>query len=299
MNKNLLTAALALSLVPSVYGQAAAAPATPAAAPAPLSDLTVSGAMDYESQYIFRGKKVTNSAFQPSVNFAYPVAGGSANAYVWTSQPLGRQGTNTPGGNNEIDIGGYWQDAIPGVDALTGEVGFQMYWYPNVGGQTVTINGVTGTIALSRSYEFHVGLLYDTTNVLPGKTNISPKIYWYHDVVLDSNTFTAAISYSWDLSDAVGLKGVSLNPALTVGWTGIGRTFGDQDSFGQNWRDSFDFWQLDLELDYKLNTSTTFFLAGHYAGNDDGDTGGIAGTSPQTVGSANSIWLGFGVRFNM
>jgi len=284
MNKTLLTAALALSLVSSAHGQAAAASS------GPLSDLTVSGSMDYESQYIFRGKKVTNSAFQPSVNFAYPVSGGTLNAYMWTSQPIGRQGNNTPGGNDEIDTGLYWQHTIPGYDALTGEVGYQMYWYPN-GGDGSFAN------AAQRTHEFHIGAIYDTTNVLPGKTNISPKVYYYHDVILDSNTLTAAISYSWDLSDTVGLKGVSLNPAFTVGWTGLHRTFGDVS--GQNWNNSYDFWQLDLELDYKLNTSTTFFLAGHYAGNDDGTSGGFGGGNPQAPGSDNSLWLGLGVRFNM
>ena len=79
----------------------------------PLSDLTVSGAMDYESQYIFRGKKVTNGAFQPSVQFGYPVYGGSIYVGAWTSQPLGHAGGGKaaiPGPNqhNEIDLfGGY------------------------------------------------------------------------------------------------------------------------------------------------------------------------------------------------
>ncbi|HVY69933.1 MAG TPA: hypothetical protein VHH73_08380, partial [Verrucomicrobiae bacterium] len=80
MNKTLLTALLALSLVGNAHGQAAAGP---------LDDLTVSGAFDYESQYVFRGKKITQSAFQPSVSFAKPVSDGTLNAFVWTSQPIG------------------------------------------------------------------------------------------------------------------------------------------------------------------------------------------------------------------
>jgi hypothetical protein len=285
MNKTLLTAALALSLASSVYGQAAAASS------GPLSDLTVSGSMDYESQYIFRGKKVTNSAFQPSVNFAYPVQGGSLNVYMWTSQPIGRQSNGTPGGNNEIDTGLYWQHAIPGVDNLTGEIGYQMYWYPNGGDGSFAA-------AAQRTHEFHVGALYDTTSLTSYKVNLSPKVYLYHDVILDSTTLTGSIGYTWDLSDSVGLKGVTLNPGFTLGWTSIGRSFGDVG--GQNWNNSFTFWQLDLELDYKLNTSTTFFLAGHYAGNNDGTAGGFGGGNPQAAGSSeNQIWLGLGVRFNM
>ena len=50
MNKIILTAGLALSLITSVHAQN-------------LSALTVSGTLDYESEYVFRGKKITASAF--------------------------------------------------------------------------------------------------------------------------------------------------------------------------------------------------------------------------------------------
>ncbi|HVU36787.1 MAG TPA: hypothetical protein VHC95_00485 [Opitutales bacterium] len=279
MNKHLLTAVLALSLVASAHAQSSG----------PLANLTVSGTFDYESQYVFRGKKVTNSALQPMVNFAYPVSDGTVNAYVWTSNPLGRQGTATPGGNNEIDIGIYYQHAIPGIDNTTGEVGYQLYWYPNFG------NGV-GATAASRTHEFHVGAIYDTTSLL--NYNLMPTVKWYHDVILDSDTLTGSIGYSWDLSDASGLKGLSLNPLATLGWTGMNRTFGDV--AGQNWRNSYLFWELDLELDYKFNSNTTLFFAGHYAGQNDGTAGGFAGGNPSANGSnSGQIWLGLGVKWNM
>jgi predicted porin len=289
MNKLLLTAALALALVPNAHGQAAASSG-------PLGDLKVSGDFDYESQYVFRGKKITNSAFQPSVDFSKTVADGTLKAYVWTSQPIGRAGnpsstfpstTVGPNQNNEIDIGAYWQHSIPGVDSLTGEVGYQMYWYPDLGGAPVA----------SRTHEFHVGAIYDTTNVL-NKINLSPTVYLYHDVILDSNTITGAISYSWDLSDSV-TKGLSLNPTATIGWTGAHRSFGDVS--GQNWGNSYSFWELDLELDYVLSSNTTVYVAGHYAGNNDGTRGGFGGvaSNPNAPGSQNQLWLGLGVKWNM
>jgi hypothetical protein len=54
---------------------------------AALNNFAVQSSMDYESQYIFRGKKVTNQAYQPSAQLGFPVIGGSANAGIWTSQP--------------------------------------------------------------------------------------------------------------------------------------------------------------------------------------------------------------------
>jgi predicted porin len=290
MNKLLLTAALALALVPNAHGQAAAS--TPP--PSPFGDLKVSGDFDYESQYVFRGKKITNSAFQPSVDFTKTVSDGTLKAYVWTSQPIGRAGnpsstfgstTVGPNQNNEIDIGAYYDHSIPGVDSLTGELGYQMYWYPDLGG----VN------AASRSHEFHIGAIYDTTSVL-NKINISPTVMLYHDVILDSNTITGAISYSWDLSDSVA-KGLSLNPTFTLGWTGAHRVFGD--ITGPNWNNSYSFWELDLELDYALSSNTTLYVAGHYAGNDDGTTNGLGGGNPNAPGSQNQLWLGLGVKWNM
>lgn len=273
MNKSLLTALLALSLVGNAHGQATSS--------GPLSDLTVSGAFDYESQYVFRGKKITQSAFQPSVTFAKPVSDGTLKAYVWTSQPIGNN-TAGPSQTNEIDMGTYYDHAIPGVSDLTGEIGYQLYWYPDLA------SGASTT-----THEFHIGGIYDSTSM---GLNLSPTIMYYHDIILDSNTFTGSITYTWDLSDRVGVKGLSLTPTATVGWTGMHRTFGDVAV--QNWNNSYTYWELDLELDYKLNTSTTFFLGAHYAGNNDGTANGFFGGNPQAPGTENSLWFGLGVKFN-
>jgi hypothetical protein len=288
MNKIILTAGLAMSLITSVHAQN-------------LSALTVQGTMDYESEYVFRGKKVTASAFQPSVDFSYPAFNGSINAFVWTSQPIGQQGLGGagPNGTNEIDMGIAYDHPFTGVsDDTTLEIGYQLYWYPDNGG--LATNGLGPP---SRSDEFHLGATYDTTKLLG--QNISPSVFIYHDVILDSNTIQLGLAYSWDLSDALGVKGVSLNPSANLGWTSVNRNAGDQiqtgsATGGEQWKNAFIFWQLNLELDYKINTSTTFFCAAHYAGNDDGTTNGFGGANPQApAGGSNSFWFGAGVKFNM
>jgi hypothetical protein len=310
MNKTILIAALSLSLLPSVHAQ------TAAAAPAGvLSNLSVNGTMDLESQYIFRGKKITNAALQPSVNLNWGnIANGTLTAYAWTSQPIGRAGSGPgPNENNEIDLGVKYDNTMPGITNTTYELGFQMYWYPNESGQGAALNAAGGW--LSRSYELHAALNYDTTDAMNsmgwGKYNLQPGLTFFHDLILDSNTLQAQLaSYTFDLSDTVGLKGISLTPTATFGWTSIHRVFGDQQAAppagpGKNWNDSYLYYELDLELDYKPNNNgtTTFFLGTHYAGNTDGTTGGIGGPAspffnPQAPGSANSIWFGFGIKFN-
>jgi hypothetical protein len=279
MNKTILTAAaLALTLISSVHAQ-------------DLKDLTVSGTFDYETQYVFRGKKITNSAFQPSVSFSEAnVGGGSVNGYIWTSQPIGTKGGGVgPNQADEIDVGIAYDHALTGIsDDTTAEIGYQLYWYPEASGTNNTVG---------RSHELHIGATYDTTKLLGGY-NLSPSLFYYHDLILDSNTLQLGLAYSWDLSDLTQVKGLSLNPSANLGWTGIGRTFGDQ-ATGANWANSYIYWQLNVEADYKLNTSTTFYVALHYAGNNDGSTGGFGGGNPQAPGSDSSFWGSLGVKFNM
>jgi hypothetical protein len=294
MNKTILTAALALSLFSSVHAQ------TASASSGVLSNLSVNGTMDLESQYIFRGKKVTNAALQPSVNVNYGnVAGGTVTGYVWTNQPVGRRGDGInpgpgPNQNDEYDLGLKYDNSVPNISDTTYELGFQMYWYPNFSGNPNWV---------SRSYELHAGLTYDTTKLLG--YNVSPSLTYFHDLVLDSNTIQLGATYTWDLSDASGLKGLSLTPTASLAWTGVNRVGGDQLNAGlANWSNGYVYYELDLELDYKPNNSgtTTFFVGAHYAGNTDGTTGApvgfIASGNPQSPGSANSIWGGFGVKFN-
>jgi hypothetical protein len=292
MNKTILLAAFSLTLLPSVHAQTAAAPASPGV----LSNLSVNGTMDLESQYIFRGKKVTNAAFQPSINANWAnISGGTATAYAWTSQPMSSPGAGIEQ-NNEVDLGIKYDNTVPSYAALGYEVGFQMYWYQDI----------VNPPAVGRSYEFHIGLNYDTTDMTKGAGwgsgyNLQPSLTYFHDVILDSNTLQAQLaSYTFDLSDTIGQKGFTLTPTATLGWTSINRTFGDQ-SGGPNWANSFLYYELDLEADYKPNNTgtTTFFLGVHYAGNTDGTTGGYgAANNPQAPGSANSVWFGLGVKFN-
>jgi hypothetical protein len=313
MKKSILIGVLAASLIPSVRAQTAPAPATPAApatttAPAApdapvvgIAALTVTGALDYESEYVFRGKKITGEAFQPNFDMGYKIsdAAGSAHVYWWTSQPIGRAGngpTNAgPNQNNEIDLGGYYDyptDAI-GLASGTLEAGYQYYWYPNWG-------GTAGH--LSRNQEVHIALQYDGTDTMK-QFNVNPQLYYYHDFILDSNTLVFSISQSYAMDDWIHVAGFTLKPSANIGWTGLHRALGDQIPVNTpNWRDSYVFWGLNLELDYKLSAWCTAFARLEYSGNNDGTTGAGALTAngnPQSPGTANSIWAGFGLSFGM
>jgi len=294
MKKTILTVALAAALGATAHAQNAAAP---------LADLSIKVNADYESQYVFRGKKITNGAFQPSLNLSYPVGKdwGTIGAYVWTSEAVGRHSTSPitgtfpdgPNQPNEVDIGTMWDyDLSKASDSLKGwgiELGDQEYWYPQVAGY--------GTV--SRSNELHLNVNYDTTSVLGGY-NITPTFWYYHDVILDSNTLALSVSYTWDLSKQV-LNNLSLIPSATVGWTGAHRWFGDQVPAGAaNWRDSYVYWLVSLEADYKIKDWATAFIGVRASGNNDGTVNGFGGGNPQAPGGGqNNIWAGVGVYMGM
>jgi uncharacterized protein (TIGR02001 family) len=304
MKKTILTVALVAALGSSAFAQnATPAPAAPApAAPSnPLGDLTVQATLDYESQYVFRGKKVTNQAFQPSAQFGYPVYGGSIYTGVWTNQPIGHAGggspPSAPGPNqhNEIDLyGGYTYPLDMLTKGLTVDVGYMYYWYPDVSGLNIT----------SDNQEVHLGFTYDTSSVLNG-ININPTFYYYYDFVLDQNTLEINLSYTWDMSSMVGVKGISLVPSVTVGWLHANNSLGQvalpapPANIGQHWRNSYMYYAFHLELDYKINDWATAFIGVRYAGNNDGNGAIPGGGTSQSPGSANNIWGGAGLKFGM
>lgn len=312
MNKTILTVALAAMMGPSAFAQtvatapaAAAAPApAPAAASSPLSDLTIQATMDYESQYIFRGKKVTNQAFQPSAQLGYPVYGGSVYAGIWTSNPIGHAGggAGAPGGtvpgpnqHNEIDLyGGYTYPLDILTKGLSVDVGYMYYWYPDVSGLNIT----------SDNQEVHIGFTYDTTSVLSG-ININPSIFYYRDFVLDQNDVELGFSYTWDMSSLTSVKGLSLVPSATVGWLSGTNELGQvalpapPANIGQHWRNSYTYYSLHLDLNYKINDWATAFIGVRYAGNNDGNGAIPGGGTAQSPGSKNSIWGGAGFKFGM
>ncbi len=300
MKKTILTVALVAALASRALAQnATPAPAPAPAAPSnPLGDLSVTASLDYESQYVFRGKKVTNSAFQPSAQFGYPVYGGSVYAGMWTSQPIGHAGGGgaaIPGPNqhNEIDLyGGYTYPLDMLTKGLGVDVGYMYYWYPDASGA----GSIYGT---SDNQEIHVGFTYDTSSVL-NNININPTLYYYHDFVLDQNDVEFGLSYSWDLTSLTGVKGITLVPSATIGMLHANNSFG-QVFFpgGAHWRNGYSYYSFHLDLNYKINDWATAFIGVRYAGNTDGTTVSPTFGSPQAPGSQNSIWGGAGLKFGM
>jgi len=296
MNKTLLALALAGSLAPSVHAQTQT----------PLGELSGSGQVAYESQYVFRGKKLADSSIQPKAEIGTQI-GPDGNAYVggWSNEPVSRR-TNVggPDQSNEIDVFGGLTYSLPFMQGLQVDVGDTYYWYPESG--NTPIFGLPGSTRVTRTDEAYAGLSFDTsstmTSILHGQ-NLNPSVYYYHDFMLDSNTVEVSMTTTWDLTHVVGFSGLSFIPTVLGGWYHANRSFGDSFNTGivgnphANWKNGYLYWKAGVELDYNISPYCYVFGELDYEGNNDGTTHGFAGTNPQIGGTQNSTWFGIGLKF--
>lgn len=174
------TAVLLAALVASAVLRADEAPVAPAA---PASSYTLTADFPYVSSYVFRGVKLTDDAFQPSLKLAV----GSAYAGVWLSEPVDSEF------DNEIDFYGGYTFALAGGWSL--DVGATLYYYPEAPAS-----------ADESTFEAYVGL----TGTFGG---VSVGGYVYRDLTLDATTVQGNIGYGIPLGSKV-----SLNLAANLGY---------------------------------------------------------------------------------
>ncbi len=206
------------------------------------SSLSVDSSIDFEGQYWFRGKKVTDAATQPAVNLNYK----DFTLGVWSSIPA------KSNNNHELDVLANYSKDIGNFTYALGATG---YFYPD-------------SNLLHRSYEFNTSLTYNTI------FGISPSVTYYHDIILNSNTYQFGLTRSWDLCDKL-----SLDASVTVGHTQINQIFPAR----------YTYYQGTLDFNYSVNKKTKTFFGIRYTGNNDG-------TSSDNL-RVNSFWLGVGVKF--
>jgi uncharacterized protein (TIGR02001 family) len=286
MKNTLLALSLAGILAATVHAQT------------PMGDLTGSGAISYESQYVFRGKKIANSSLQPKAEVGLQLSANS-NFYVgaWANEPVSRRSGAglAQFQKDEIDLyaGVYYN--LPGNVAV--DLGDTYYWYPEAGGTSVPS---AAGVPIDRSDEAYIGFIYNTASILPDSTNLNPAVYYYHDFNKDSNVVEVSTRYTWDLTRIVGFSGLSLQPRVYGGWYHANREYGDQASVASgNWRNSYLYYGASFDLNYMISPYCYLFGSANFAGNTDGKTGGPAliGGNPQLGGAERSVWFGAGLKF--
>lgn len=189
----------------------------------------------YASNYIFRGLKQTDSAFQPAVTFTMD----TLSLGVWTSQAVANQSQGFAQGN-EVDVWGSYGIA---VGKATVAVGGTAYLYPSA---RASLGEDDNT------YEGSIGISAPLGPVSGSAT-------WFHDFVLDANTLQFGLTYGVPLPDERG----SLDFAASYGINDLDDGNGNlPGKGGPNYR----YYAFGATLSYKLTTAATLKLSANYSG---------------------------------
>jgi uncharacterized protein (TIGR02001 family) len=203
---------------------------------------SVTSDFSYTSEYVFRGIKNSNAAFQGSVE----VGQDDFRVGLWTSQPIDSKGGNY---NNEIDF--YAGYKIKLDRDLTADFVATYYYYPEA------IGGVT-----HHSYELGVGGTYDLGGASPALAGVSTSLYYYYDFRLRQQTLQASVGYSLALKDF----GTSLDFSVFAGTAKANNLTPDDN--GPKVGEAYNYYGIGLNVPYKLAENAQVHAGVSYAVND-------------------------------
>jgi uncharacterized protein (TIGR02001 family) len=138
----------------------------------PLDDISVSTTFGYESEYIFRGAKLDQQAFQPAIDVEY----GNFYAGIWGSYGI----SSRERGGRETDFYAGYAFALD--DQITLDFGSTYYYYSQDEGAT---------------FEIYGGAAWDVI--------LEPAGYIYYDFDLKAWTFELSAGHSIEIADKTSL----------------------------------------------------------------------------------------------
>jgi uncharacterized protein (TIGR02001 family) len=228
---------------------------------------SVTSDFSYTSEYVFRGLKNSNAAFQGSVE----VGQDDIRVGVWTSQPINAKRDVAIVYNNEIDFYAGYKIKLA-RDLMADFVG-TYYYYPQA------TNGQT-----HHSYELGVGGTYDLAGMSPAFAGISTSLYGYYDFRLHQTTVQASVGYSIALKD----YGTSLDFSAFIGTASATNLSPDA---GWKTRESYNYGGIGLNVPYKLAENAQVHVGASWSENDKFSTN--SGLPKQDLSVSAGITLGF------
>jgi uncharacterized protein (TIGR02001 family) len=239
---------------------------------------SVTSDFSYTSEYVFRGIKNSNAAFQGSVE----VGQDDVRVGLWTSQPINAKRDTQIVYNNEIDL--YAGYKVKLARDLTADFVGTYYYYPQATGPET-----------HRSYELGAGLTYDLAGINPGLTGITTSLYAYYDFRLHQQTEQFSVGYSIPLKD----YGTSLDFSAFAGIASAGDAAPD-DNNNPKVKESYNYYGIGLNIPYKLAENAQVHVGVSYSANDKYYRHGADDTNPQTswaprqdIAFSAGITLGF------
>jgi uncharacterized protein (TIGR02001 family) len=204
---------------------------------------SVTSDFSYTSEYVFRGLKNSNAAFQGSIE----VGQDDARLGVWTNQPI-----NSKNYINEIDLYAGYKVKLD-RDFKVDFVG-TYYYYPEADSNA----GVT-----HHSYEIGVGGIYSLGGLNPGFAGIDASLYYYYDFRLHQQTLQASLGYSFPLKDF----GTSLDFNVFGGTVSASNLAPDSKS-DVDVQESWNYYGVGVNIPYKLAENAQAHIGASVSQND-------------------------------
>ncbi len=153
---------------------------------------TYSYGINYVSEYVWRGQKIQDDGFQPSINISYQ----NLTACLWGNAQVEDRSEDTE--FNEVNYMLEYKDYLSFADGVVYNIGVIYYDFPNTKFQSTT--------------EIYTGLTFE--NII-----FSPSIIWYQDID-EVNGSYIGLAAQHVFTDAIGTLGNTCDIILdsTIGY---------------------------------------------------------------------------------
>lgn len=259
-----------------------------------VDGLTVKAKVDFESEYVFRGKEHSDKNLQTTVvaEYALPTADAAIYGGVFMMSPIDQAA------NELISFLG----AKTEYEKYMFELGYSHYAYPNralTGGTGTggTINPVNNRAVYSDSNEVSFGV---STSAF--KEVFTPSAYIHYNFDLKQTTYEVAARKIID-GETFGASGFELSFAAFVGYVQSGRYNGDQVAAGvEQWGNDYGYLGGSANIAYNVSNTAKVGAGVRYTWNNDGDdndAGPLAGdvTNRLSGNTSENFWYGIWAEF--
>ncbi|MEX0645861.1 MAG: TorF family putative porin [Parvularculaceae bacterium] len=234
------------------------------AGPAYAEGVSVTTTFAFESHYLFRGVQLADTSFQPAATIGY----GGFYGTVWLNLPIGDNLLWTTPSTREMDVIAGYSTALS--DFVSVDVGVTYYYYPVAADGFFDIYEEDGDGLGANTIEPYVGVAFTAP--------LSPKVYLFHDVMLDTFTVQGSLTHSFPLGGAL-----SLDPSGIVGYV-------VDDGAGADYL----YGHASLNLTYAFTEEASGYIGARFGGSD------IAGGSvfdDLIAGTLDPVGVWFGAGF--
>lgn len=265
---------------------------------AEVDGLSIKAKVDFEEQYVFRGKEHSDENIQTKVVGEYQLPLGGANASIYGGAFLMSPLTQAA---NEADL---FFGAKTEVEKFLLDAGYTYYGYPNRAdtngtGKGGTINPVNNRAIYSDSSELSFGAAYSGM-----KDIATPSLYFHYNIDLQQLTTEAALRRSFK-GDEFGIAGFELILAGFVGFVDADAYNGDQRAPGvEKWSNAYTYWGGSADVAYNVTNAAKVGVGIRYTHNNDGTSsdagalaGDAAGTSRLAGNTQDNFWYGIWAEF--